>query len=274
MVFKAEDYKKYDEYIISEIEEGFYHVQFNNPKTLNAFKEKTWRDYNEILTRLDADESTNVILISSNVPKSFSSGLNLKDAMAIMSGDSDISEKEKYEHLHQHIVDFQYCIGAPARIRTPTIALLNGINLGLALDISACCSIRVATEDCKFSIREIKIGIVADIGSLQRLPAIINNKSLLYQHALTGDNFGAEEAVRLGFVSKVVPDLKAGIEYCTALGSDINTNPQWAIKGTKSSIQYMLNEGNTEKGLESIAKYNAVYINGGKYLEGLKGSKL
>lgn len=263
MVFNAKDYDQYDKYIVLEIEEGFVHVQLNNPKTLNSFAEKTWRDYHEIFSKLDADADTKVILVSSNVPKSFSSGLDLKEAMEVFKHDENATEKDIQDKLHQHIVDFQYCIGTPARITTPTIGILNGINYGLALDMAACYSIRIAVEGCRFSIREIKIGLTADIGSLQRLPALINNKSRLYQHALLGDIWGADEAHNLGFVSQVVPDLKAGVDLGIEIGSDINGNLPAAIKGTKKHLQDILDGGSVEKGLADVAIYNKIHLSNG-----------
>lgn len=271
--FNPEDYKKYDTFIVSEIEEGFRHVQLNNPKTLNAFSEKIWKDYQEILEKLDQDKETNLILISSAVKKSFTSGLDLKDAINTFKDGVSKSDEERFAGLHKHIQEFQYAIGTPARINTPTICLLNGINYGLAMDISAACSIRVAVADCKFSIREIKIGIPADIGSLQRIPAVINNKSTLYQYALTGEIFGAEEALKLGYVSTILPNLEAGLEYCKELGTNINMHQQWAIKGTKASIQFMLDGGSTEQGLKNIAKYNATNIDG-KFIRAMSSIKL
>lgn len=258
MVFKQEDYN-YENFIVSQIEEGFIHLQFNNPKSLNAFNEKTWRAYGEILTRLDKDEDTNVILISSAVPKSFSSGLDLKEAAKLSPG-TDKSDQQKYDELHKFIKDFQDNIGVPARMTTPTIGLLNGINIGLALDLSSAFSIRVAVADAKFSIREIKIGIVADMGTLQRIPQLTNNPSRLFQHALTGDFWDAKEALSLGYVSEIAPDFKTGMEICTKLGLDINNNIQWAIKGTKESIQTMLDNKPTDQGLKEVALLNTVKI--------------
>lgn len=272
MGFNASDFK-YNHFLVSEVEEGLVHLQFNNPKTLNAFSESIWRDYQAILEKLDRNPDTNVILISSTVPKAFSSGLDLKDAMKTMGSSVGLPDKQRYSQLHEHIRDFQYSIGTPARINTPTIALLNGINYGLALDIAAACSIRVAVSGARFSIREIKIGIPADIGSLQRLPSVVNNKSLLYQYALTGSVFGAEEALLWGLVSAIVPTLREGVEYIKSLGEDINGNQQWAIKGTKKSIQNMLDGTTTEQGLKDIADYNASNING-EFLKALGGVKL
>ena len=273
MVESAEAYKQYDEFVVTEVELGLWHVQLNNPKTLNAFSQTTWRQYGEIFTKLDADPEVNVILVSSTSPRAFSSGLNLKSAIATFGQSVDMNNEERYNHMHQHIRDFQHCITTPARINTPTIGLLNGVSYGLALDMAACYTIRVAVEGVKFSIREIKIGISADIGSLQRLPALVNNKSALYQHALTGDIFGADEAFRLGFVSRVLPDLESGVEYIKEVGLDIAGNQQWAIYGTKKSIQEITDGLSVEQGLKNIAHHNATHIDK-RFILAMMGVKL
>lgn len=263
MGFKADYFSKYLKWIVTEIEPGFINVQYNNPKTLNAYAEEDWRNYLEILTALDNDPDTNIILISSAVEKAFSSGLNLKAGMLLMAGTEDWPLRARKEHLFKHIIDFQEAIAFPAKMHTPTIALLNGVSYGLALDIASACSIRVAVEGTKFSIREIKIGLVADMGSLQRMTNLVNNKSLMYQYSLTGEIFSAQDALNLGFVSKVLPDLKSGHEYCVELGQDINSNDQWPIKGTKASIQKMVDGGHHEQGLADVAIFNAINLSGG-----------
>lgn len=261
MPFDPTKFEKYTHYKVEEIQTGFIHVAFNNPKTLNAFADEDWQAYHEILVTLDADEDTNVILVLSTFPKAFTSGLNLKAAMGVM-GEGHGSSHAQRKHLLNHIKDFQYCIGTPARINTPTIGLINGVAYGLALDIAACFSIRVCTEDVKFSIREIKIGIAADIGLLQRLPNVCGNQLLLNQYALTGEVFGHKEAVALGLVSHVSKNFEEGLEYCKDLGLDINSNRQWAIKGTKQHLQQMADGILVEDGLNSVAEFNATNISG------------
>lgn len=263
MGFNPDHFTKYSKWIVTEIETGFIHLQYNNPKTLNAYAERDWRDYLEILTALENDPDTNVILISSAVPKAFSSGLNLTESMELLGNKSDWSLEARQKFLHRHIIEFQEAIAYPTRMKTPTIALLNGVSYGLALDIASACSIRVAVEGTRFSVREIKIGLVADMGSLQRMTNLVNNKSKMYQLALTGEVFSPQDALDLGFVSKVVPDLKSGVEYCTELGLDINSNIQWAIKGTKASIQQIVDGGHHEQGLEDVAVFNAINLAGG-----------
>ncbi|CAH6723943.1 putative enoyl-CoA isomerase/hydratase Fer4p [[Candida] jaroonii] len=255
------DESKYQdpEFLVKEIEQGFINLQFNNPKTLNAFSERTWRAYQNILERLDADPETNIILISSSYAKSFSSGLNLKDAQVLMGGLKG-DDQSKYDFMYKHIIDFQTAISTPTRMTTPTICLLNGISLGLAIDIAATTSIRVAVKDAKLSIREIKIGLVADMGSLQRLPKIVGNKSRLFQYALTGEYFNGDDAYDIGLVSKVVPDYESGMKYCIELGKDINSNADWVIRGTKDSLQYMVNGGTVDQGLLNIAHYQSRFL--------------
>lgn len=263
MVFNAETFADKKKWIVSEIEPGFVHVQYNHPKTLNAFATEDWKAYEEILTALENDPETKVILISSAVAKSFSSGLNLAAAMGIMNGKEEWTYEKRKQYMYQHIREFQDAIAMPARMRTPTIALINGICYGLGLDLASACSVRVAVDGARMSIREIKIGIVADIGSLQRMTNLVNNKSKMYQYALTGEVFSAQEALALGFVSTVVADLEAGVQHCHELGCNINKNAQWAIKGTKECIQYMVDGGSHEQGLLNVAEYNATHLVGG-----------
>lgn len=263
MTYDQNVFKKFSKWNVKEVEPGFVHVQYNNPKTLNAFATEDWKAYFEILMTLDTDPDTNVIFISSAFPKAFSSGLNLKDALLAFSDLDEETFAMKRNAVYQHIREFQDAIACPARMRTPTIALMNGVSYGLALDIASACTIRIATEDVKLSIREIKIGIVADMGSLQRISNLVGNKSLLNQFALTGEVFGAKKALEIGLISEIVPSFEAGLERCLELGADINLNPQWAIKGTKESIQFINDGGSHEQGLLNIAEYNATWLVGG-----------
>ncbi|RLV94977.1 Pre-mRNA-processing ATP-dependent RNA helicase PRP5 [Spathaspora sp. JA1] len=253
--YKDYNYKFFS---VSEIQPGFIHVQYTNPKTLNAYAEQNWRDYGEIFTKLDADADVKLIVFSSGVDRSFSSGLNLKQAMSTFAPGRTVQETEQF--LHTHIKEFQDAIGKPNRINTPTIGILNGINYGLALDISSAFTIRIAVSNARFSIAEVNIGIAADIGTLQRLPHLVNNKSKLFQHALLGDVWDAKEALELGYVSYVVDSIDAGLEITKKWGEKICDSEKWAIRGTKQHIQDILNGTTLDQGLKDIQKYNAYNI--------------
>lgn len=259
MPFDPKNYNKYEFFTVGTLGEGIAHVQYTNPKTLNAYTNQNWRDYGEILTRLDKEEDVWVIVISSGVAKSFSSGLNVKDG-ALTSGLGGNTKQEKLANFEAFIKEFQNACTVPARINTPTIGILNGINYGLAIDLASAYSIRIGVEGARFSIAEVNIGIAADMGSLQRMPSIVNNKSKLFQHALLGDVFDAKEAAELGYLSTIVKTVDEGLELAGAWGARMAEAPQWAIKGTKKHIQDILNGKSMEQGLDDIAKYNAENI--------------
>jgi len=103
-----------------------------------------------------------------------------------------------------YIRDFQRAIGAPAYIPQPVIAAIHGPAFGLALDALGAVDVRWAAADVAFSIKEVDVGLAADLGTFARLPKLVGNASLLHELALSGRVFGAEEAVRLGLVSRVV----------------------------------------------------------------------
>ncbi|KAI5968894.1 hypothetical protein KGF57_000009 [Candida theae] len=259
MSFDPKNYAKYEFFTISALSEGVAHVQYTNPKTLNAYTNQNWRDYGEIMTRLDKEEDISVIVISSGVARAFSSGLNIKEGAMTMKFDG-ATEKERLAKFEEFIVEFQNACTVPARISTPTVGILNGINYGLAIDLASAYSIRIGVEGARFSIAEVNIGIAADMGSLQRMPGIVNNKSKLFQHALLGDVFDAKEALEMGYLSTVVDSVDKGLELAGAWGARMAQAPQWAIKGTKKHIQDILSGKSTDEGLADIAKYNAENI--------------
>jgi Delta3,5-Delta2,4-dienoyl-CoA isomerase len=81
---------------------------------------------------------------------------------------------------------------------------VHGLSIGLAIDLLGAVDVRWAATDAAFSIREVDAGLAADLGTLARVPKLVGNMSLLHELALSGRTFGAEEAVRLGLVSRVV----------------------------------------------------------------------
>ena len=128
-------------------------------------------------------------------------GLDLKAAGLEQQG-SDTARKAL--RLREHVLDWQAAITQIEACDKPVIAAVSGIAYGLAVDICCACDIRYAASDAQFSIKEVDIGIAADIGTLSRLPKIIGNESLARELALTARPFGADEALKMGFVSRVL----------------------------------------------------------------------
>jgi delta(3,5)-delta(2,4)-dienoyl-CoA isomerase len=127
--------------------------------------------------------------------------------------------------------------------------VLHGIAYGLAIDISVACDIRLATSDTRFSVKEVDIGIAADIGTLSRLPKVVGSFSWVKDVALTARVFGAEEAQRVGYVSTIVDGsreegVKAGLKICKT----ITEKSPVAVWGTKELLNYS-RERPVEEGL-------------------------
>ena len=137
--------------------------------------------------------------------------------------------------------NFQRAIGAPTRIPQPVIAAVHGVAFGLALDLLSAVDVRLAAADAAFSIKEVDVGLAADIGTLARLPRLVGNASLLYELALTGRVFGAQDAQRLGLVSRVVPGSRDDVvRAALELAREIARKSPVAVVGVKRFVSHAL----------------------------------
>ena len=142
-----------------------------------------------------------------------------------------------------------------ARCPKPVIAAVHGYCIGGGVDLIAACDIRLASADAVFSVREAKMAIVADLGSLQRLPAIISAGHLA-ELAFTGKDISAERAKEIGLVNDVAADAEGVHKAAHALAAEIAANSPIAVQGTKAVLA--ANEGRTvAEGLDYVATWNA-----------------
>ena len=215
---------------------------------------RTWNEYKDLLYKLDQNDYVRVIILSGK-GKNFSAGIDLKEF-----GIEALELQKDKEKFFKYIKDFQDCISAASCISKPTIGLYHGTNLGLALDIAATLTMRVFTKDIKLSIKEVQVGLVADMGFLQRAPQLSGNHSLLNRLCLSGNMFGASEAVRLGLIDEgdIVDDKEEGMNKCLKIAKDITKNEAWCVEGTKQCLSEMSElKSDVNRGLDSVAKINA-----------------
>lgn len=140
-----------------------------------------------------------------------------------------------------YVRDFQHAIAAPARAPQPVIAAVHGLAFGLALDALSAVDVRLAAADAAFSIKEVDVGLAADIGTLARLPRLVGNASLLHELALTARVFGARDALRLGLVSRVVPGSRDDVVGAALeLAREIARKSPVAVVGVKRFISHAL----------------------------------
>jgi Delta3,5-Delta2,4-dienoyl-CoA isomerase len=118
------------------------------------------------------------------------------------------------------------------------ICVLHGASIGIAIDLSSACDIRLATQDAKMSIKEVDIGIAADVGTLQRFPRVVGNDSWTRELAFTGRFFSAQEALKYGFVSDVFETKEKAMEKAMEIAKVIAAKSPVAVQGTKTLLDY------------------------------------
>ncbi len=234
------------------------HICLNQPNTLNTMTAAFWTDMVEAFKQLDTLPSVRAIVISST-GKHFTAGLDLAEVASTLSPQSSDPARAN-ERFRRKIVQMQESFSVIDRARVPVISVIQGGCIGGGVDLVSACDIRVGTSDCFFSIQEINIGIVADVGTLQRLPTLLP-QGLVRELAYTGRRFKADEAIRYGFVNQVLPSQPEALAAAMALATEIAAKSPLAITGIKNILNH--GRGRTvEDGLNYVATWNAGMLMG------------
>ncbi|KAF8266382.1 ClpP/crotonase [Lactarius quietus] len=211
-----------------------------------------WLEYGAAFDRIAEDPTVRVIVLSSALEKAFSAGVDLSDLLALPQH-ADPARRALLTRTY--VRTFQRAIAAPTRVPQPVIGAVHGITFGLALDLLSALDVRLAAADAAFSIKEVDVGLAADIGTLARLPRLVGNASLLYELALTGRTFGAQDALRLGLVSRVVNGSRGDVvRAALELAGKIAGKSPVAVVGVKRFIAHALDHS-TEDALEYQATW-------------------
>jgi enoyl-CoA hydratase len=233
-----------------ELANNIAHVQINRPEKINSMNVAFWSEIVEIFQWIDDTDEVRVVVLSGN-GKHFSSGIDLMMLAGVANElGKDVGRNARL--LRRKILTLQASFNAVDNCRKPVIAAIQGYCLGGAIDM------RYAAEDAQFSIKEIDIGMAADVGTLQRLPRIIGD-GMLRELAYTGRNFGAEEARSMGLVNRVYADKDALLEGVMDIARDIAGKSPIAVTGTKEMISYM-RDHRIDDGLEYVATWNAAML--------------
>lgn len=225
-------------------------VVLNRPKRRNALSLEMFHALRDALRQLDADPEVRAVVLRGE-GKGFCAGIDLSALDALLDGGG----ADGRERLRRKILELQECISAPETISKPVVAAAHGTCFGAGVDLLCACDIRIASVDAVFGVRETKVAIVADVGTLQRLPTIIGH-GWFRELALTGRDFGAEEALRLGFVTRVCADEAALLAEARALAAEIAANSPLAVRGVKDVSVYSRDHG-VQAGLRYVAQESA-----------------
>ena len=210
------------------------HLALNRPQALNTMHPTFWRELDGVLTQLHKGTEARVLVISST-GKHFSAGM----ALETFSGADLMSDQtpESRAAIFDKLQDIQGTFTKIETLRIPVIAAIQGGCIGGAVDLVTACCIRYATADAFFCIQEINIGLVADVGTLQRLPKLIP-LGVVKELAYTGRRLGAAKALGYGLVNEVFDTQDAMLAAALECAAEIAAKPPVAIWGTKQVVHY------------------------------------
>lgn len=226
---------EYTAFLVS-VEDHIATVRFNRPDKANALHEAAWEEMPQIFRQLHDDPEVRVIILQGE-GKHFSAGIDLATLMNLQRFNGISCEGRKREALRKFIFKLQGAITAIEDCRKPVLAAIHGACVGGAVDIISACDIRYCTTDAYFSIKEIDLGLVADIGTLQRLPKILQ-AGLVAELAYTGRNVGGQEAADIGLCNRVYDDKEALYAAVREIAATIASKSPLCIRGTKEMLLY------------------------------------
>lgn len=242
-------------------------VTLTGPGKGNAMGPAFWAELPVAFEALDADPEVRAIVLTGS-GRNFSYGLDLAamgGTLTPMMADGALAKERTA--FHTELRTMQQSITAVADCRTPTIASVAGWCIGGGVDLISAVDIRYASADAKFSVREVKLAIVADVGSLARLPLILNDGHLR-ELALTGKDIDAARAERIGLVNEMFDDAEAALAAAHETAREIAANPPLTVRGVKD----VLDEQRTaavSASLRYVAAWNSAFIASKDLTEGI-----
>lgn len=238
-------------------EDAVARVDLNRPDNGNCLNAVMWRELKRVFEELDTMPEIRVVVLGGR-GKHFSTGIDLTFLMSVQQELKKLPAGPKQEYLRHFISDLQDSVNAIERCRKPVLAAVQGFCLGAGVDIVASCDMRYATPATRFSVKEVDLAIVADLGSLQRLPAIVG-QGVARELAYTGRMFKGEEAMTMGLVNRLFPKTEELADGVMTLAIDLAAKSPLTLRGIKETMNYSRDHSIAE-GLEYVAQRNAAML--------------
>ena len=217
-----------------QIADHVAHLVLNRPEAMNTMHPTFWRELDDILSQLHREGAARVLVISST-GKHFSAGMALETFTSAIAMDDQSPEGRAA--VFDMLTDMQATFTKIENLRIPVICAIQGGCIGGAVDMVTAACIRYASADAFFCIQEINIGMVADVGTLQRLPKLIPF-AVVKELAYTGRRLPAAKALAHGLVNEVFDTPEAMLAAALQCAKEIASKPPVAIWGTKQAVNY------------------------------------
>ena len=233
---------KYSSFTVTATEQVATLV-FTNPKRSNAMGEAFWTEFPQAIKELAAQGNTRALVIYGEGDH-FSAGIDLAmfQSPTLAPALANLHTTEGKDHLLHVITRMQDAFTAIEKAPFPVIAAIHGVCLGAGLDLAAACDFRYASSSATFAIEEINLGIMADLGSLQRLPLIMP-AGLVREMAFTGMRIASDRALSSGLVNAVYPLKDDLLKFVMQTAQVMASKSVKAASATKQSLNYGIDHG-------------------------------
>lgn len=252
------------------IQEYIATVSFNRTEKANSLDMDAWLEMKSIFEMLDSNQDVRVIILEGH-GKHWCSGIDISLLLNFQQFGSSPDRAERHQRIESFILKLQSCINSISENSKPVIAAIHGACIGGGLDIASACDIRYCTDDAFFSIKEIDFAMVADLGSLQRLPHILI-PGVLEELAYTGRKVAGREAARINLVNQSFAERQEMKDYVNKIAERIATHAPQAIQGTKQVLRFSRNHSIAD-GLKYIARYNGEHLSPENMMEAYRARK-
>ncbi|XP_034767191.1 delta(3,5)-Delta(2,4)-dienoyl-CoA isomerase, mitochondrial [Acipenser ruthenus] len=244
----------YETLRVSQPRESVIHVELHRPEKRNAMNQAFWREMVVCFDRIAEDSDCRAVVVS-GAGKIFTAGIDLMDmAGDVLQPEGDDAARRAW-NLQRKIREYQDTFSVIERCSKPVLVAVHGACVGGGVDLISACDIRFCSQDAWFQIKEVDIGLAADVGTLQRLPKVIGSRSLVSELAYTARKLMSDEAKSCGLVSRVFPDKDSMMEGVLDMASEISSKSPVAVQGTKINLLYS-RDHSVREGLEYIATWN------------------
>tara|TARA_B100001964_G_scaffold204286_1_gene233916 strand:- start:713 stop:1528 length:816 start_codon:yes stop_codon:yes gene_type:complete len=243
--------------IAVELKDKVVTARLNRPNKANALNETLWHELGDLARWVDETPEARVLLLMAN-GKHFTAGIDFSLMMTVLGKVASLPDGHKQEGMRKQILDLQDDFTQFETCRKPVIAAIDGACIGGGIDLITACDIRIATSEATFCVKEVDLAIVADIGTLQRLPPIVG-EGMARDLAFTGRTFGAEEALKMGLISRILPDQAALEAAALEAAKAIAAKSPLTVRGIKQVMNYSRNR-TVEEGLDHVATWNSAML--------------
>ncbi|GAA0189497.1 crotonase/enoyl-CoA hydratase family protein [Fulvivirga kasyanovii] len=247
-----------------EIENKIAHVVFNRPEKANALHMEAWKEMKTTFDKLSQSDHVRVIILSGE-GKHFCAGIDLELLMSVGALKDVSCSGKRSEKVRELILTLQECITAIEKCSKPVLAAIHSGCIGGGVDIVSACDMRYCTEDAYFTIKEIDLGMVADLGTLQRLPKIIS-PGMAAELAYTGRKMTGKEALNTGLVNHCYASKEKMMEGVMHIARAIAAKSPISIRGTKEVLRYT-RDHSVDDALNYMSTWNAAMLLSNDLLE-------